>query len=128
MISNKKKIYYILLISFVVLINLIILYLIDYECPFHKYFNIWCSGCGGMRMIKEIIHLNFYQAFRYNPLLFILLVCFIIFVIVDIIIYIKKKVIYIPSYKYLIGLLIILIVYMIIRNIPLFSYLIPTKV
>lgn len=128
MISNKKKLFLIVLIFSIVIFNLLFLYYIDYECPFHKYLNIWCSGCGGMRMLKEIINLNFYQAFRYNPLLFILLIFFIIFVIVEIFIYIKKKVIYIPSYKYLIGLLIILIIYMILRNIPMFSYLIPTKV
>ena len=79
-------------------------------------------------MIKSLFHLDFYQAFRYNPLLFILLICGIIYIIINIILYIKKKPLIKPSIKILVFILILLIVYMILRNIPLFSYLIPTEV
>lgn len=79
-------------------------------------------------MFISIIDFNFYQAFRYNPLLFILLIICFIYIIISIFIYIKKKVIYIPSNKLLISILIVLIGYMILRNISYFSYLIPTEV
>lgn len=79
-------------------------------------------------MIKSLFHLDFYQAFRYNPLLFILLICGIIYLIINIVLYIKKKALIKPSVKILVFILILLIVYMILRNIPLFSYLIPTEV
>lgn len=79
-------------------------------------------------MIISLSKLDFYQAFRYNSLLFILLFVGIIYLIIMVIIFIKKKVIIIPSTKSLIILLIILIGYMILRNISYFPYLIPTKI
>lgn len=57
---------------------LLVLYLIIYSifniglyCPFHEITGLYCPGCGLTRMIKSIAYLDFYQAFRYNPLLFI---------------------------------------------------------
>lgn len=79
-------------------------------------------------MLLSILNFDFYQAFRYNPLLFIFIIILSIYIIISIFIYIKKKVIYIPSTKLLIFILIILIGYMILRNISYFSYLIPTEV
>ena len=125
---NKKTIINISIVLLSILLILIIHLFIDYECPFHKYLNIWCSGCGGIRMIKSIFKLEFYQAFRYNPLLFILFLLFIIYIIINILLLIKKKVLYIPSIKLIIIIIIVLVLYMIIRNIPYFEYLIPTKV
>ena len=75
-------------------------------------------------MIFSIIELDFYQAFRYNPLLFILLVCYLIIKLIEIIR--KKKIAIKPIYSYY--LLFITIIYGILRNIDAFSYLIPTVV
>ena len=123
-----KQGFLILGISLFCFIWFFFLYKIEYECPFLHFFHIYCPGCGGTRMIISLSKLDFYQAFRYNPLLFILLFIGIIYLIIMTIIYIKKKVIIIPSTKSLIILLIILIGYMILRNISYFSYLIPTKI
>ena len=79
-------------------------------------------------MLKAIFRLDFYQAFRYNPLLFILLVVGIIYMFYMIVIYLRKGFVVKLSKKVYIFLIIILIIYMILRNIPAFSYLIPTKV
>lgn len=100
---------------------------IGYVCPF-RYIDLYCPGCGGTRMILSILQLDFYQAFRFNPLLFIYLVGFIIYFIVTVIVYfIKGTIIKLPIWVYgvLIGLL---LVYMVLRNIPMFSYLAPTYV
>ena len=105
-----------------------LLYKIKYHCPFLHFFHIYCAGCGGTRMILSILRLDFYQAFRYNPLLFILFILGIIYFIIMIFIYIKKKIIVVPSFYSLLILLFILLVYMVLRNIPEFSFLIPTKV
>ena len=121
-----KKTYFI--ITLVVLCLLFLLIHINYKCPFLNILHLYCPGCGGIRMIKSIIELDFYQAFRYNPLLFILLIIFCIYMTFNLFLYIKKKAIMLPSTKVLISLLIILIIYMIIRNIDYFSYLIPTEV
>lgn len=101
---------------------------INYICPFRLFFHLWCPGCGGTRMIKAIFRLDFYQAFRYNQLLFILLIAGIMYFMLMIVIYWKNKIIIFPSMKVFVFLLIVLIIYMILRNIPAFSYLIPTKV
>ena len=126
--SKKRVVTY----SIIILIFLIFLYVllqnIHYDCPFHYFLNIWCPGCGGTRMIGAILQLDFYQAFRYNPLLFILVITGILYFIYMIVHYIKKKEILIPSLKVWIIILILLIIYMILRNIPMFSYLIPTEV
>ena len=125
---NKKNI--LLIIGFIVLLigYIKILMLLNYKCIIHEMFGIYCPGCGGTRMIISFIHLDFYQAFRWNPLLFIFLIIGIIYLIIDIIVYFRKKVILVPNLKVWIGLVIILVIYMIIRNIDIFSYLIPTKV
>ena len=98
------------------------------DCPIHYLFHIYCPGCGLTRMIISIFKLDFYQAFRYNPYIFILLVLFILYGIYALITYIitKKK----PhiSIKLLTGIAISLIVYMILRNIPLFDFLAPTQI
>lgn len=95
-------------------------------CPFHKITGLYCPGCGITRMIINITKGNFYQAFRYNPLLFILIP-------IAILLFIN----YLSKYKLInqktqekiyIFLIIILIIFGIIRNIPFFSYLKPTKI
>ncbi|MBR3210724.1 MAG: DUF2752 domain-containing protein [Bacilli bacterium] len=89
---------------------------------------MYCPGCGGTRMILSLLHFDFYQAFRWNPLLFILLFIGLIYLIFMGIVYKKKKVFVLPSMKVWIILIIILILYMILRNLDTFIYLIPTEV
>ena len=110
----------------VILFIIFLIYIINMECPFLKYLHIYCAGRGTMRMFEALIHLKIYQAFRFNPLMFILFILLIIYLIYAIYTYIKKKVIIIPSKKLIIILAILLIIYTVLRNIPMFSYLIPT--
>ena len=44
------------------------------------------------------------------------------------IVYIKKRVIVLPTIKVWIGLIIVLLIYTIVRNMDMFIYLIPTEV
>ena len=99
--------------------------LINYECPIYKYLHLTCAGCGTTRMIEEMFHFNFVLAFKYNPLMFILAIVFGIYMIYSGIFYILKGKIIKPSSKVLIGIGILLIVYMVIRNIPALYYLRP---
>ena len=92
------------------------------QCPIHFVTGLYCPGCGLTRMLFAIIKLDFYQAFRFNPLVFILLVIYIIYFIIK---YIFKANIKIPN-RVSYSLIVVLIIYGIIRNIPLFSYLQPT--
>ena len=83
----KKKItitiiFLILLISYLYLGNKLNVYI---NCPIKEITGLYCPGCGITRMLQAILQLNFYQAFRYNPLLFISLPFFIFFTIEGII-------------------------------------------
>lgn len=124
---TKKNIIIILLSVLLLILYFLFLNLISYKCVFHEL-GIWCPGCGGTRMIISFVKLDFYQAFRWNPLLFILLICGIIYLIIGILLFLKKRIILVPTMKLIVFIIVLLIVYMIIRNIDMFSYLIPTKV
>ena len=125
---TKKGIIKFLSILALIVLGLVFLCLINYSCPIHKFLKIYCPGCGGTRMLIEFFKGNFYQSFRWNPLLFIWFVILLIYFISFIIIYIKKKVLLVPSRKLLVFIVVTLLLFMILRNIELFSYLIPTEV
>ncbi|CDD30131.1 putative uncharacterized protein [Clostridium sp. CAG:433] len=124
----KKRIINIFTLIITLVLILLFLKLINYKCIYRELFNIYCAGCGFTRMIESIINLKFYQAFRYNPLFFILFIIFIPYFIYQVYLYIRYGNIKKPSLKLLIILVIILSIYMVLRNIPLFNYLIPTKI
>lgn len=123
-----KYSFFLLIISLLLVLNIFFLDRINYVCPFRKLFHIYCPGCGGTRMIKALFKMDFYQSFRYNPLLFIFLVIGIIYLGVMMIVYIKKRKLILPSVRVYVFMLVLLVIYMVLRNIPAFSYLIPTKV
>ena len=119
---------------FIILI-LIVLYLVlghTYHayipCPIHYLTGYYCPGCGITRMLISTLKSNFYQAFRYNPLLFILLFpSIILFLNYLYSVYKNKRALYtkIPSMIWYI-LIIILVLYGILRNI--FPVIAPTIV
>ena len=39
------------------------------KCPVNYVTGLSCPGCGSQRTIHELLHLNFKEAFAYNPLL-----------------------------------------------------------
>ncbi|MBQ9833761.1 MAG: DUF2752 domain-containing protein [Bacilli bacterium] len=95
------------------------------DCLFHKITGYYCPGCGITRMIFSIIKLEFYQAFRYNPLVFIMLIFFVFCQVINIILKRNyKKITFKKEYALL--LLVVVILFGIMRNIPLFDYLKPT--
>ncbi len=125
---SLKQVLFSLLLLVLAIIWFIILDKIHYNCPWLYLFHVYCPGCGGMRMILSILHLDFYQAFRYNPFLFILLIIGLIYLIIMLIIYKKKKVFILPSKNTWIIILILLIIFALLRNADAFIYLIPTEV
>lgn len=108
--------------------TIIILEKLNYKCFYQELFNITCAGCGFTRMLKSIYYLDFYQAFRYNPLMFILLIISIIIIIINITRYLLNKKKIKISYKVLFYIAVLLIIYMILRNIPGLEFLKPTEV
>lgn len=125
----KKKliialILFLLLIGYLILGNYFHIYI---DCPIKKITGLYCPGCGVTRMLSSMLTLDFYQAFRYNPLLFINLPI-ILFLLIESIIA-KKEPLYnkIPT-KVWVFVIIILLSYGILRNIPFFDFLAPTVI
>ena len=122
MIHKKEMKLILLLISFLIIflfLNKVFNFTIP--CLFHEITNLYCPGCGITRMFLALFKLDFYQAFRYNPLVFILLILSIVYFLVKKIGKLNFK---FPNYIYY-YLLVIVIIYGILRNIPLFSFLVP---
>ena len=114
-------------IIIIALINVLIVITGNFKCPWNETLHIYCAGCGGTRMFYALLRLEFYQAFRYNPLLFGLLILALLYIIYIIICKLAKIKCYKLNTQYLILLAIITITFMILRNIECFSYLQPTK-
>ena len=126
---NKKKIISIMILFLVLAIYHLLSHVFNFgiPCIFYKITGLYCPGCGVTRMLFSLIDLDFYQAFRYNPLVFILLMLYIIyFVIKSIAKLVFKKNLKIPPIILNI-IIILLILYGILRNIDLFNFLAPTK-
>ena len=122
----NKNLKVIILISFI--LNVAIILLLEPPCPWKKNFNIECAGCGLTRMFISLYKLDIYQAFRYNPLMFCLLVIFIIYGLYILICKIIHKKYYKIKEREMWIILVLVILFMILRNIPGLEYLKPTVV
>lgn len=100
-------------------------------CPVRLLTGFYCAGCGTSRALRSILHLKFYQAFRYNPAMVILLPFIMVYIAARIIDYLKtgqnnidKRL----SFRALLWVIILLLVYSVVRNIPIypFNLLVPT--
>lgn len=131
----KKRIFKLLSILFL-LILLLLLYLFltkNYNfyipCVFKEITGFYCPGCGITRCLLAFLNLNFYQAFRYNPLVFLMLPFLLVYISYKIYLYVTEKedkiIKKIPNYIWYI-LLFITILFGILRNIEMFSFLAPT--
>ena len=73
-----------------------------FVCEIQEYFGIYCAGCGVTRMIKSALHLDIYQAFRWNPYMFFTLPIITIITIKQAVDFIIKDKIYDWIIKFLI--------------------------
>lgn len=117
--------------KFLLIIVLLILYLLISNhfhfyipCPVKALTGFYCPGCGITRMLLSLLKLDFYSAFRYNPLLFISLPIG-LYLYIDYLIK-KENSLYkkIPE-KFWYIVIVIFIIYGILRNIEVFDFLAP---
>lgn len=124
-------------LTFVSAIIFILIYLIVYtkvnfdtgiECPIKHGFNIECPGCGGTRMVESLLKLQLYQAFRFNPFLFITVPFLII-------LYLRESYLFITMGEFshwidkvLISYTLAFIFFGFLRNLDLFFWLTPTLI
>lgn len=115
----KKKCFF-LFFLFVLYYVLYQAFSLHFFCLFHQLTGFYCPGCGVTRMGFSLLEGNVYQAFRYNPLVFLLLLLYLIYFL-----FWQKKYPVIPS-KILYSIILILIFYGVLRNLDSFSFLAPT--
>lgn len=120
---------YLIVIMLVALAMLYVKFIDIPICPIRRYTGLSCATCGVTRMVKEIITTgNLYQAFRYNPYMFIMMPATIIISIVQTISYLKHGTLT-KSYDKMLSIIVIsAMTFGILRNIPMLYWLLPTKI
>lgn len=117
----------VLIVIFLIYAILIIRFDIGIPCVFYEITGLYCPGCGITRLCLSLFEGDVYQAFRYNPIIFIdLPILFILFVLN--IFFKKNKNIKKITDVIIIFLATITIIFGVIRNIPIFSFLAPTQI
>lgn len=123
--SSKVKLIVILFFLFIIYFFLNEVLNFSIPCLFHELTGLYCPGCGITRLFFSLLKFDFYQAFRYNPLIFILIILCLIYWIIKILLKKLKGIdITTPNYIYY-CLLVVVILFGILRNIPMFDYLAP---
>lgn len=122
----RKSELLILVVSIVA--SYLLIFFLDIGCPINKIFGIECAGCGLTRMFLSIFKFNFYQAFRFNPCMFILLVFFILYFVYVIVCKLLHKKYFKLGFKTAIVIVVLIIGFGILRNINGFEFLKPTIV
>lgn len=131
-IKKKIRIMIMMFILMILLAGTVFLYYhnpkegLRLACPVHFLTGYYCPGCGAGRACYMLLHGQLYQAFRYNPLLIIMLPWLIIYYAVcgiQWLIYGKERIsIYIPE-RIPIVILAIFLIYGVIRNIEAYPFI-----
>jgi hypothetical protein len=122
----KIKDFVILFVIFLIYAVLIIKFDIGIPCVFYEITGLYCPGCGITRLCISLFEVDIYQAFRYNPIIFIdVPIIFILFVL-NILFKDKKSIKKITNILIII-LAVITVIFGVLRNIPAFGFLAPTQ-
>lgn len=129
----KKRVIYVCIATTLLVIAALLVILnhalgIDFPCPFKHYFGIDCPGCGATRMIFALMHMDLYQAFRYNVVIFCTAPFLLVLYIHECIFYIKTDTLSDMAVKIMEAYAIVLIIFGICRNLETFVWLKPTIV
>jgi hypothetical protein len=99
-------------------------------CMFHQLTGFYCSGCGSSRALRSALHLDFYQALRYNAVFTLALPFFAVYfgsLAASYIRFGKDRISGKISMKIIYIFVAVALVYGILRNIPAFSFLAPVN-
>lgn len=97
-------------------------------CMLYETSGYYCPGCGGTRMALALLELDFYQAFRYNMYVLGTLPFVIVIGVKQIVLFIKKGEMLEKLDIYLIVYAVGLVIFGVLRNIPIFDFLAPTNI
>lgn len=95
---------------------------IHIPCLFKEVTGHDCPGCGITRATLALLDGDIYQAFRYNMIIFILAPFFALYTILNH--KGKRK----TAEKLILAMVIVTILFGVLRNIPMFDFLAPTKI
>ncbi len=99
-------------------------------CPTRLLTGLYCPGCGSTRMIHSLLHLRFFEAFDFNPLMFLLLP-FLLYALLSgyLRVVAGRTVLPLPRTPTwaAVVLLVVVVVFTVLRNLPYapFSFLAP---
>lgn len=91
-------------------------------CVFSVITGLDCAGCGLTRAVFALLDFNIYQAFRYNMLVFILAPLYLMYLLL------RKRGYKRSSTVLMSVMLVSALVFGVLRNVPMFSWLAPTVV
>lgn len=102
-------------------------------CPIHSLTGLYCPGCGASRALASLLRLEVYEAFRWNPLLVLLLPFALFYLVWGSASWVRhgRNTLdeHIPP-KLLWALVIMVLLYFLLRNLPLWPFVLlqPTAV
>ena len=95
-------------------------------CLIHLVTGLYCPGCGAGRASFSILHGEFREAFCYNPLMTILLPFIGLYIVarcIDWVVTGKNHIDRRISVRFLIVVLVIILIYGVLRNIPVYPFI-----
>lgn len=90
-------------------------------CFFRSHFGVYCWSCGLTRMCDRLVHFKLWEAFLYNPYFFLLLIAILAYMTAFTIAAFRGKPLPKLRLWYLIAAIILLFLFIIIRNTPLYQ-------
>ena len=127
-IEKKARIKKVVGVTALLISLCVLIYVIHVPCIIHEKSGIYCAACGTQRMLDKIFKLDFSGAFRENVFMFFSLPLAGIIMIISAARYIKGKPPLMASRGFKIFLFIFIVVsvvFMVLRNMPQFSFLAP---
>lgn len=91
------------------------------RCPSNFLFGINCPGCGSQRALHHLLHLNLIEALRFNAL-FVFGFIGMLFIGIRYLFGYKKTIPFKLNKYVFIGLFILVILYGILRNVPIYPF------
>lgn len=126
---NKKELWIIPLIGLLCIISYINYFNnFSFKCIFNELTGLYCPGCGTTRMMISLTKGEIYQAFRWNPHMFI--VIWILPIMISVVFGVIELKGNIAKWynRLLIVIAVITILFGILRNLAIFRYLAPTQI
>lgn len=97
-------------------------------CPFYELTGLYCPGCGSGRAVAATLRGELWTAFCQNPMLYILGIpsmAVLIWEYIRIVFYVRRMKPVTPPQWLVYSVLVLLVGFWILRNVPWFSFLAP---